>query len=187
MKSLWTAGFAAFFATSIVLLAIGAVAAELLIAPPPKMFTRSSFEFALPEDWRCQVDGTEHVCQGIDRGNDETKLSIIVIAQKWRNEADTLAAYLDHLKKPQKYPLEGGGEQSSEVVYARETLRDGYRWIEAIHKGSEIPNYDTFYAATATAHKGILITMSIHRDHYAQLLPKFEQFLSSIKAHRVSD
>jgi hypothetical protein len=186
MKSLWGAGFTAFCVTSFFLLAIGAVAARVLIAPPPKMFTRSSFEFVLPPDWRCQVDGTETVCQGMDKNSDETKMSIIVIAEKWRNKDDTLVAYLDHLRKTQKISVEGG-EQLSEVIYAKETLRDGYPWVEALHKGSEIPNYNTFYAATATAHKGILITMSIHEDHYAQFLPKFEEFLRSIKAHRISD
>ena len=60
-----------------------------------KRFTNQYTEFELPGGWECQLEGTEWVCQSLNK--DRKKEAIIILAAKLRGERDDLAEYQNYL------------------------------------------------------------------------------------------
>jgi len=120
-------------------------------------FRTPYFEFELAKGWTCHRDETEYVCEA--RGTDKTK-AVAIVTLKERSPADSLDAYLQFIRRPRS----GGSLQpaSSSVHYARRIRLGDREWVESLHSGSEVPNYDTYYLATTTSLVGILFTLSTH-------------------------
>ena len=53
-------------------------------------------------------------------------------------------------------------------------------WVEALHTGSEIPNYDTYYLGTTTSHLGILVTMSVEKDHEVTFIQQLNDMMRTL-------
>ena len=84
-----------------------------------KNFSNQFIEFKLPEKWKCQLDGTEWVCQSTDE--ETMRDAIIVLAAKIKKPGmDELNVYKEHLSKKQKYVARNGNEIISEPKYAKE-------------------------------------------------------------------
>ena len=49
-----------------------------------------------------------------------------------------------------------GEDKFSEVRYVKHSVIAARDWVEALHSGSELSNYDTYYLATNTSYLGIV-------------------------------
>jgi hypothetical protein len=167
----------ALFATVILLGGAGYAVTRVVVPPTRDMFRTAAFELELAPGWWCELDGTEYVCSPPGK---PPHSAIAIVAMKERNDKDTLAAYEDHLRQMGAGTNSRREVQSSEVgrVYRR-TL--GTReWVVALHAGSEIPNYDTYYLATATSYLGILVTLSVHKDYSAHYIAQMNRMMETL-------
>lgn len=160
----------------------GLLIAKFAHKPLPEQFVTSYFEFDLAPGWWCERDGTEFVCYP-ERAEKHT--AIAVIAMKERNKVDTLEAYEDHLRKPQKAVSKDLPEGSlSEIRYVKRRMLGAHEWVEALHAGSEIRDYLTYYLGTTTSHLGILVTMSVHKDKAGDSVRDLNQMMTSLSVHQ---
>lgn len=172
---------AAFLAT-VAVLAIAAYAIIGLTVPQPRdPFRTGSFEFDLAPGWWCELDGTEYVCNPPGK---PPYLAIAIIAIKERNAADNLNAYEAHLKQSQSLTDRTGKITHSIVSYVRRVTLGHAQWVEALHIGSEIPNYDTYYLATNTSHLGILVTMSVNKDFEKSYTRQLTDMMSTLNLYQ---
>jgi hypothetical protein len=184
----------AFFATIAVL--GGAVAAlggagyafmRLALSPERELFravtfATPAFELELAPGWWCELDGSEYVCSP---GGKPPYAAIAVIAMKERSDNDNLAAYEQHLEQAQQPGVIGNNTaEMSQVRYVRHRILAGHEWVEALHSGSEIPNYDTYYLGTTTSNLGILVTMSVHKDHAGEYIAQLQQMMETLNVYQ---
>jgi hypothetical protein len=159
-------------------LAVAGFGAALLFAPstPPPRFISDTFEFNLAPGWACDLEDTDYVCWKGKPPHD----AIAIITRKRRGSDDNLDAYEEHLRTPR---TRQDGAQSRIRIVRRRPLA-GYEWVEGVHEGSEVPNYITFYLATATSQVGVLATFSFHRDYERMGRLEMEVMMSSLKIHQ---
>lgn len=172
-----------FLFTVMVLAGAGYAVTRLAVPPPRDVFRTGFFEFEIAPGWECSLDGTEYVCQA--RG-EKQRGAIAVIAMKERNpKMDTLELYEDHLRKPQRNAPMGDTTVPPSVVekVGRITL-GGKTWVEALHLGSEVQNYYTYYLGTVTSDIGILVTMSHHKDQGGTYLKDLTDMMSTLRAYQ---
>ena len=168
------------FNTTLVLIVLGAGVAWLVVPEPPKYHRTTFFEFALPDDWRCEREGTETVCMSYK----ENRQAIIIFAAKLRNQQDTLKDYYRHLSTNKNLETPDG-EHFTSVVNNISIRQIGlYNWVDATHFQSEIPNYYTRYLATNTAQLGILITFSYHKDNNSSSLAAFAESILALRIYQ---
>jgi hypothetical protein len=55
-----------------------------------------------------------------------------------------------------------------------------HEWVESLHSGSELPNYDTYYMATTTSNLGILVTMSVHKDSVDRYVAQLRDMIRTL-------
>jgi hypothetical protein len=172
---LFAAAFLSFVLTLVGLGGMGLVAGRFIAPPPPPpRFIADTFEFTLAPGWVCDLEETEYVCW---KGKPPHE-AIAIIAMNRRGPEDNLAAYQEQLRTPK--PLDGGA-LSTILSIDRRTLA-GYEWIQAVHLGSEVPNYITIYLATATSRVGVLATFSAHNEE--KMRREMEIMMSSLKIHQ---
>lgn len=172
----------AFLAALGVLGGVGYAASIFWVAPPRELYRNPAFEFDLAPGWWCDRDGTEDVCHP---AGTKPFPAIGVIAIKRRNEQDNLAAYEDHLKKPQRVgDRSAASGPMSEVRFVSRRILGGREWVESLHIGSEVANFHTYYLATATTHLGVLVTLSVHKDHEARYIKEFTEMMTSLKTYQ---
>lgn len=172
----WSSFFLAAVLTLIGLGAAGFLASWLMASAPRERFVTSAFEFERAPGWTCGPDGTEYVCTVGERPHS----AIAVIAQKLRGPQDTLEAYEAHLGRGNEVKRADGTTARPEIVFVRRRRLAGHEWVEALHRGSEIKNYDTHYLATVTARLGLLVTFSAHIEHRARYLAQLEEMIGSL-------
>ena len=171
----------AFGLTLAVLGGIGWAVAQLLVAPPREQFFTSYFQFDLAPGWSCELEGTEYVCTP---PGSAPHPAIVIMAMKERGDQDRLEAYEQHLRQPQPLNRADGSSAMSEVRFVRRTTLGGKEWVEALHVGSEVPNYHTYYLATTTSYLGILVTMSVHKDSADAFVRQLTEMMSSLIAYQ---
>jgi hypothetical protein len=171
----------AFIVTLTSLGGIGWGIANLTIAPPREQFATSYFSFDLAPGWRCELEDTEYVCNPPGKAPFP---AIVIMAMKERNEKDRGDEYEAHLRQPQPIKLADGSSGLSEVKFVRRTTIGGKEWIEALHIGSEVPNFHTYYMATTTSLLGILVTMSVHRHHTDAFVRQLTEMMRSLSVHQ---
>jgi hypothetical protein len=148
-----------------------------------KTFANQFIEFALPDKWECQLDGTEWVCQSTDE--QKKRDAIIVLAAKIKKPGmDDLPVYKAHLEKPQQYQSLSGEAVTSEPKYVKDLDISGHPWIDSLHLQSEIPDFYTRYLATVEADLGILVTFSVRKDKYDEYGPDIDSMVKSLRAFR---
>jgi len=172
---------AAFVASFASLSACGLLIAWALVPAPPTYFRTSYFELALPPGWRCEREGTEHVCAPATPPPHE---AIIILAAKLRNQNDNREAYTRHLLQPREFTAKDGTAIRSDIVHVRELRIGSFTWVDGLHFQSEVPNYYTRYLATGTAQIGVLITFSAHRDSFEAQSPKLEAAIRSMTIYQ---
>jgi hypothetical protein len=174
----------AFLATVVVLGGGGYLASQLIVPQPPmrNVFRTAAFEFELAPGWWCELDGSEYVCSPPGK---PPYAAIAILVMKERNDQDNLKAYEDHLKQPQPIDNGAGREKKfSEVREIRRSVIGAHEWVEAVHSGSEIPNYDTYYFATITSELGILVTLSVNRNFSEQYVDRFKEMIKTLHVYQ---
>jgi hypothetical protein len=171
----------AFVLTLSALGGMGWVTARLMVDAPREQFLTSYFMFDLAPGWSCELEDADYVCQPAGK---KPYTAIAVIAMKQRNNKDRLEDYEAHLREPQKVVRSGGETTMSEIRFVRRKELAGKQWVEGLHAGSEIPNYLTYYLATTTSYLGILVTMSVHKDHVDQYTRELNQMMSSLTVYQ---
>jgi hypothetical protein len=151
------------FALALALLSLTGAGLAWLIVPTPPVYHRTTFfEFPLPADWSCDMEGTETVCYP---AGPPPYVATIIFTAKWRASYDTREAYVEHLSKPHKWRTPEGEEIVPDVLYVRDTILGGHDWVDSRHRNAELERFVTRYMATVTADIGVLVTYSIHQNH----------------------
>lgn len=182
-----SARFAASFVLSFLIIgtaiALAGWVAIRLLADAPRAFVFTAlYSFELPEGWRCTRQGTEQVCGTKQRPNP----AIAIITAKYRGPQDTMEAYEAHLKKPQPVAAAGPSKATeiSRVEFVRRQRIAGRDWVVALHFGSEVPNYYTYYYAGLSSHVAALMTFSVHKDHVQERKPQIDVMVSTLSMHQ---
>ena len=160
---------------------VGWVVAQLVVATPREPFLTSAFEFDLAPGWWCELEGTEYVCNPPGK---PPYAAIVVMAMKERNKDDRLDVYEEHLRQPKQIERADGSTVMSEVRRVQRIRLGGKEWVEALHVGSEIPNYLTYYLATTTSNLGILVTMSMEKEHAATYVAQLNEMMASLTTYQ---
>lgn len=148
-----------------------------------KIFSNQFIEFQLPEKWKCQLDGSEWVCQSTDE--QKKRDAIIVLAAKIKKVGmDELPVYKTHLEKKQVYQAPNGQRVVSEPRYVKEVSINSKKWIDSLHLQSEIPDFFTRYLATVEADIGILVTFSVRKDKFTEYAADIDALVKSLRAFR---
>jgi hypothetical protein len=177
MKARLFTAMAAFALTAAVLGVIGLLAAWLFApaAPQPRLIT-DTFEFTLAPGWTCDLEEGDHVCT---KGKPPHE-AIAIITLKRRGPDDNLAAYEEHLRAPKP----GNAGTLSTVESVGHVALAGHDWVEAVHLGSEVPNYITIYRATVTSQVGVLATFSFHRDYEKAVRQDMNAMMRTLVIHQ---
>ena len=147
-----------------------------------KRFTNQYTEFELPPGWQCTLEGTEWVCQSLNK--DRKKEAIIILAAKIRGSQDSLDQYQAHLKNTKTLKLPGGKIQVSEHKYTKIKKVGQHRWVDSLHLASEVPGFYTRYLATVKQDLGVAVTFSVAKDHYASYQALFDKIVASLRVFR---
>jgi len=168
-------------ATVIILVGAGYAVTRLAVQQPHDPFRTGSFEFDLAPGWWCELEGTEYVCNPPGK---PPYSAIAIMAVKERGNDDNLQAYEAHLRQPQAATDQAGDSKLSVVSYVKRVRLGHVEWVEALQLGSEIPNYHTYYLATATSYLGILVTMSVHQDREATYVQQLQDMMSTLNVYQ---
>jgi hypothetical protein len=177
-----TALLIAFVGTVTILGGAGYLVTRVAVSPPRELFRAAAFEFELAPGWWCELDGTEYVCTPPGK---PPHAAIAIIAMKERNDQDNLAAYEKHLRQPQR-SVDRSNEAvpRSDIRFVQRRIIGAHEWVEALHSGSEIANYDTYYLAATTSYLGILVTMSVHKDHANRFIAQLNDMIKTLTLYQ---
>lgn len=163
---------------SFVLLAAAALASTAFAAKFANPFT----EFELPPQWGCNLEGAEWVCQS---SNDSKKgEAVMIVLAKMKGSDDSIESYMTYLKSAKSYNGPGGKPAKSEALYAKSINVNDQQWVDAAHKDSELPGFNTRYLATVKQDIGVLISFSVAKDKYQSYLPMMDDLVKSLKVFR---
>jgi len=144
-----------------------------------KTFTSNFTEFELPRGWKCDLEGSEWVCQS-DNAKRQ-KEAIIILAAKRRGKQDTLGQYQAYLKQPKTFRIPGGKTQVSDPKKAEIKKIGDTPWVDALHMASEVPGFYTRYLAAVKGELGVAVTFSVGKDHYNEYNPIFDKIIATLK------
>ncbi len=147
-----------------------------------KRFASQFCEFELPPGWVCALEGSEWVCQSVDKNR--KKEAIIILAAKLRGKLDALDQYKAYLNKPKSFNLPGGKVQVSEAKYAKYKELNQHRWVDSLHLASEVPGFYTRYLATVKEDLGVAVTFSVSKNHYSSYQEVFEKVVGTLRVFR---
>lgn len=177
----WTSFALVSAATVSVASGIGWLIEQKFVKPPVTRFESSFFEFNLPPGWRCEQQGTEHVCSK----GPPPHAAIAILAMKYRGPRDTPGAYLDHLAKVQTGKDKAGEAMVSQVINVGTRRVAGRDWVVGRHYQSEVAGYYTDYYASLTSHVAILVTFSSHHKLVNQTHADIESMMGSLKVYQL--
>jgi hypothetical protein len=167
--------------TVAILAGAGYAITEIMVRQPRDPFRTGSFEFDLAPGWWCEREGTEYVCNPPGKS---PYSAIAIIAIKERGAEDNLKTYENHLRESRQLTDKAGSSRVSIVSYVKRVRLGHAEWVEALHLGSEVPNYNTYYLATTTSHLGILVTMSVHHDQQNTYVRQLTEMMSSLNLYQ---
>ena len=147
-------------------------------------FTNQYLEFSLPDGWNCSLEGTEWVCQSLNK--ERKKESIIILTAKTRGEKDSMDIYMNHLKSPRTIKLPDGKYMVSDPKYSKLEVIKNHKWVSSLHLGSEVPGYYTRYMATVKKDLGIAVTASVSKNNYFQYKKLLDHLFKTLRVFRES-
>jgi hypothetical protein len=170
-----------FVVTAAVLGGAGYGITQIVLPTPREVFRGPAFDFELARGWWCELDETTYVCTPPGK---PPHAAIAIIALKQRSSSDNMQAYEEHLRKPRtsEDPDKGSG-QVPEIRYVNRRTLGAHDWVEALHVGSEVPNYETYYLATNTSYLGILVTMSVHKDSADRYIAQLREMIRTLNVY----
>lgn len=133
---------------------LGTAAAAVLAAPVnAKRFENSYVSFEVPNDWTCELDGTEWTCS--PPKNVEGRVGMmVVLTAKCVGPSDSPQLYLRHLEDVARRP----GVETT--VPSERRLIGGTLWLDGTLRHAEMRNYDTRYLVRNEGDLGVLVTFS---------------------------
>ena len=143
-----------------------------------RLFENSYVRFELPDQWTCQVEETEWICQGQKLSRRE---AIIVLTAKEVGVSDSLDQYLAYLKAPKQIVGLDGKPLESIVKIIRKRTLANHDWVDGQHLHSEVPHFYTRYLATAKKNIAILVTFSAHKEVFTKYAPDFLRAINSLR------
>jgi hypothetical protein len=151
-----------------------------------KLFSNSYVSFELPPNWDCSREGTEWLCVS-QFEKSQQKEAMIVLTAKEVGPADTLQAYMAHLKEPRLLPVKSGQPIQSKMLQVQQRTINNHAWIDGLHMGSEVSTYYTRYLATVKDRIAILVTFSAHRNTYTKYSQDFIRAVDSLRVTASKD
>lgn len=164
------------------ILFIGIILSIFSVGINAKRFTSQYCEFELPNGWKCSLEGSEWVCQSLNKNR--KKESIIILAAKIRGGSDSISNYQRYLKGTKTFRLPGGKIQVSEAKYTKIKKINSHQWIDSMHLASEVPGFYTRYLATVKEDLGVAVTFSVSKDNYHSYQGVFDKVVSSLRVFR---
>lgn len=147
-----------------------------------KIFQNSYISFELPDNWGCDLEGTEWVCiNKFTKKFNEKKEAVIILTAKEKGPSDSLQSYETHLKTPRKLINAKGVNYNSELKQVKIRKISLQDWVDGLHLGSEVQNYYTRYLATTKGQIAILVTFTAHKEHYSKYANDFIRAIQSLK------
>ena len=110
---------------------------------------------------------------------------MIILTAKQKGPPDSLAQYINHLKKPRTVKS-SKGTNTSKVFHAKQRQINQHMWVDGFHSGSEVPTYYTRYLVTTKGTLSVLVTYSAHKDHYKKYASDFAASINSLRVMNVS-
>lgn len=170
------------FASTLALLGgVGLALARFGVSQPRELYRNAAFEFDLAPGWWCERNETEDICSP---NNEKQRPAVAIITAKYRGPQDTLDAYEAHLRTPQHVDRDDPTSPLAEIRYVRRSEIAGRSWVESLHVGSEVKNYNTYYLATTTSHVGVLVTLSVHQRFEDRYIGEFNRMMQSLKTYQ---
>lgn len=163
-------------------LGISLVFLTLSFSAQAKIFQNSYVSFELPDNWGCELEGTEWVCVNkFAKKLNEKKEAVIILTAKEKGPSDSLEAYEAHLKTPRKLVNAKGQQYTSELKQVKQRKISLQSWVDGLHLGSEVENYYTRYLATTKGQIAMLVTFTAHKEHYSKYANDFIRAIQSLK------
>jgi hypothetical protein len=117
----------------------------------------------LPEGWKCDLEGSEFVCEPTHPKGHKVSM-IIILAAKYQGDFDTFPKYMEYLSKNKSVT---GGTSLVDGPKVNNAIGN-LSWVEATHYGSELKGFYTVYLATVTDGLAVLVTFSASKNDYPQ-------------------
>lgn len=147
-----------------------------------KIFQNSYVSFELPDNWGCELEGTEWVCVNkFAKKLNEKKEAVIILTAKEKGPSDSIESYETHLKTPRKLVNSKGKAYVSELKQVKQRKISLQSWVDGLHLGSEVENYYTRYLATTKGQIAMLVTFTAHKEHYSKYANDFIRAIQSLK------
>jgi hypothetical protein len=127
----------------------------LTVPASAKHFANSYVSFDLPDDWACDLEGTEWVCKPPPDANGKSGM-IAILTAKFIGPYDSPQLYKEHIEEV------GHTKGNRVVAQPEDTLIGRAIWLDASVRNSEVPNYTTRYLARTEGNIGVLVTFSFH-------------------------
>lgn len=154
----------------------------LALTASAKIFQNSYVSFELPDNWACELEGTEWVCVNkFTKKFNEKKDAVIILTAKEKGPSDSLEAYETHLKTPRKLMNSKAQNYESVLKQVKQRKISLQSWVDGLHLGSEVQNYYTRYLATTKGQIAILVTFTAHKDQYSKYANDFIRAIQSLK------
>ena len=135
----------------------------------------------IPENWKCKVFGTDHVCHSTL--SKKQKEAMIILTAKKAGVFDTFSEFQSFLSKPRQ--INKTGAASTIPISPKKIFIKKHPWVEGMHLGSEVPNYFTRYVVTVFGNSqtqlSVLVTLSAHKNHYKKYSKDFLKTIYSLQ------
>jgi hypothetical protein len=145
-----------------------------LASPPRELFRGPAFDFELSPGWWCELEDSTYTCSPPGK---PPFAAIVVMAMKVRNDDDNLRSYEALLSKPKP-------DTNGPVQYVKRRTLGAHEWVEALHHGSELKNYDTYYLATNTSYLGIVVTMSVEKNEADKYITQLNDMMRTLRVYQ---
>jgi hypothetical protein len=144
-----------------------------------EVFESRFLRFSLPEGWKCDLEGSDYVCEPPHPKGQKLSM-IFVLAAKYPNDSDNLPSYMEELKRNKSMTngssLVDGPKIDSDI--------SGISWVEATHFESEIKGYYTIYMATVSNELAVLVTFSVRKNEYQQFKDLVRPCIESLEVKK---
>jgi hypothetical protein len=144
-----------------------------------EVFESRFLRFSLPEGWKCDLEGSEYVCEP-PHPKGQKQSMIFVLAAKYPNDSDNLPGYMEELRRNKSMThgssLVDGPKIDSNI--------NGLSWVEATHFESELQGYYTIYMATVSNGLAVLVTFSVRRNEYMRFRDLVRPCIESLEVKK---
>ena len=169
--------------TAVALGGAGYAVTRIVVPKPRDLFRASAFEFELAPGWWCEREEDEPAYTCSPPGK-PPYAAVVVMAMKERSDEDNLESYENHLRKGKPVGTSNNATEVSRVRYIKRRKIGEHDWVEALHEGSELQKYNTYYLATNTSFLGILVTMSVEENELDKYVSQLNEMMRTLHIYQ---